>query len=396
VRIPQDSFYRRQPQEMRKGVKAGDPVIYNVGVSTIKTAAQFKKEQEDYKKQMAQMTKMQAEMKKQQAAQAKQALAQKALIKTQDADIKKYLAANNITNATKTETGLYIAVDKQGEGALPKKGSKLTMNYDGKLLDGTKFDSNIDSAFNHVTPFSFKLGQGQVIQGWDQGLQQFKVGSKGRLIIPSALAYGPNAQGKIPANSVLDFAVEVLDMQDSATVAAEDALKAKEASDKAAADRAAADKTAAEQETTILEYLKTNNLRCQRSNSGLHVLINNAGTGASPSVGDDVTMNYTGMFLDGKKFDSNVDSAFGHVSPFNFPLGQGRVIKGWDEGVAMLKKGGKATFIIPSALAYGAGGSGSIPANSILRFDVELVDFKKAASPTNQPGTKTINVGGKK
>ena len=69
----------------------------------------------------------------------------------------------------------------------------------------------------------------------------------------------------------------------------------------------------------------------------------------------------------------------GHVTPLNFPLGQGRVIRGWDEGIALLKKGTKAKFILPSAIAYGKSGSGKIPANSILQFDVELLDFKKPA-----------------
>jgi FKBP-type peptidyl-prolyl cis-trans isomerase len=87
------------------------------------------------------------------------------------------------------------------------------------------------------------------------------------------------------------------------------------------------------------------------------------------------------MFLDGNKFDSNLDSSFGHVTPLNFPVGQGRVIRGWDEGIMLLKKGTKAKFILPSTIGYGANGSGKIPANAILQFDVELLDFKKPEPP---------------
>jgi FKBP-type peptidyl-prolyl cis-trans isomerase len=104
-------------------------------------------------------------------------------------------------------------------------------------------------------------------------------------------------------------------------------------------------------------------------------------------------MNYTGTLLDGTKFDSNTDSAFSHVQPFEFALGLGQVIKGWDEGVSYLKPGSKATFYIPSPMAYGAqarpGGGANpkgIPANSILFFDVELVGIKK---PQPKPATET-------
>ena len=107
--------------------------------------------------------------------------------------------------------------------------------------------------------------------------------------------------------------------------------------------------------------------------------------------GDSVTMNYTGTLLDGTKFDSNTDTAFKHTQPYKFILGKGAVIKGWDEGVALLKSGSKAVFYIPSSLAYGAqarpGGGANpkgIPANSILLFDVELVNAKHPA-PTPAP-----------
>ena len=110
--------------------------------------------------------------------------------------------------------------------------------------------------------------------------------------------------------------------------------------------------------------------------SGLKYVDVVAGTGATPKSGQTVVMNYTGTFEDGKKFDSNVDPAFHHVEPFTFPLGQGRVIKGWDEGISTMKVGGKRKLIIPPELAYGSTARGPIPANSTLLFDVELVSIK--------------------
>lgn len=91
-----------------------------------------------------------------------------------------------------------------------KNGDTLVMNYTGRLTDGTVFDSNVDPKFNHVQPFEFKLGAGQVIAGWDEGLVGMKVGEKKTLTLAPEKAYGPNAVGIIPANSTLVFDVELV------------------------------------------------------------------------------------------------------------------------------------------------------------------------------------------
>ena len=101
------------------------------------------------------------------------------------------------------------------------------------------------------------------------------------------------------------------------------------------------------------------------------------GTGASPRSGQTCVMHYTGwLWVDnakGSKFDSSVDRG----RPFSFPLGQGRVIKGWDEGVASMQQGGQRTLLIPPNLGYGAAGAGGvIPPNATLLFEVELLEIK--------------------
>jgi len=94
-----------------------------------------------------------------------------------------------------------------------KNGDVLTMNYTGKLTNGTVFDSNVDPKFGHVEPFTFTLGAGQVIAGWDEGLVGMKVGDKKTLTIPPEKGYGNRAVSIIPANSTLIFDVELVDIK---------------------------------------------------------------------------------------------------------------------------------------------------------------------------------------
>lgn len=111
--------------------------------------------------------------------------------------------------------------------------------------------------------------------------------------------------------------------------------------------------------------------------SGLQIIDTQVGTGASPKTGQTALVHYTGWLYvngaKGKKFDSSVD----RNEPFDFPVGRGQVIRGWDEGVATMKVGGKRTLIIPPELGYGARGAGGIiPPNATLIFDVELLAVK--------------------
>ena len=111
--------------------------------------------------------------------------------------------------------------------------------------------------------------------------------------------------------------------------------------------------------------------------SGLKYIDTKAGTGASPKTGQTCVMHYTGWLYDGGKKGAKFDSSVDRGQPFEFPIGTGRVIKGWDEGVATMKVGGKRTLIIPPALGYGARGAGNvIPPNATLMFDVELLAIK--------------------
>lgn len=136
--------------------------------------------------------------------------------------ISNHLTEQQITAQT-TPSGLHYVIDTPGQGAHPKQGDTVKVNYTGQLLSGKVFDTSVESAAKEhgvhnpqrpYEPIAFKLGVGQVIQGWDEGICLLKQGGKGRLFIPSTLAYGSQdvGGGLIPANSVLVFEVELVEI----------------------------------------------------------------------------------------------------------------------------------------------------------------------------------------
>lgn len=116
----------------------------------------------------------------------------------------------------------------------------------------------------------------------------------------------------------------------------------------------------------IKAYLLENNYTAEPKASGLYYIETKAGTGATPAYGKRVRVKYTGTYTDGTTFDSGT---------FDFTLGVGQVIEGWDEGIGYMKEGGRAILIIPSDLAYGPDGQGDIPGYTPLVFSVELLDI---------------------
>ncbi|MBI1308027.1 MAG: peptidylprolyl isomerase [Bacteroidetes bacterium] len=132
-------------------------------------------------------------------------------------------------------------------------------------------------------------------------------------------------------------------------------------------EQIAADQMKKDQEA-IDAWLTENKLNSVKTDSGLHYIETKEGEGGHPAGNSDVTVNYKGSLLNGHVFDET------KTKPATFNL-QG-LIEGWKEGIPMMKKGGKATLVVPSALGYGSQATSGIPANSVLVFEIELVDFK--------------------
>ena len=242
------------------------------------------------------------------------------------------------TEKIKTESGLEYVITSKGKGERVKVGDKVRVHYVGKLLDGTKFDSSMD----RDQPLEFKLGIGQVIKGWDEGIALLSVGDKATLTVPANLAYGEKQMGVIPPNSTLVFEVELIGISTPPKPWDIDAGKIS--------------KTESGLEYAVIQTSKTNK---------------------KPKKGDKVKVHYSGYFKDGKIFDSSVE----RNSPIEFPIGKGMVIRGWEEGLMLLNEGEKAKFIIPYHLAYGDNGRGGIPPKSDLIFDVELLEVTEMLIP---------------
>tara|TARA_B110000046_G_scaffold146964_1_gene154475 strand:- start:347 stop:1177 length:831 start_codon:yes stop_codon:yes gene_type:complete len=245
-----------------------------------------------------------------------------------EADIIQYLQDNNL-DATKTDSGLYYVINNEGTGTTPSDSSDVTIVYKGYFLDGTVFSESDSDGVS--------IWLSEVILGLKEGLQLFKEGGEGILLVPSNLGYGDAGRGTIPGGTVLVFEIKLLEIIDYET----------------------------KNEADIIEYIEENDLDANRTNSGLYYVINEEGTGTRPTSSSNVTVAYKGYFLDGTVFDQS------DANGISFGLDQ--VIRGWTEGIPLFKEGGEGILLIPSSLGYGLNGAGSIPRGAVLVFDVNLI-----------------------
>jgi len=161
------------------------------------------------------------------------------------------------------------------------------------------------------------------------------------------------------------------------------------------------DKMKAKEPAAIQKYITDNKLNVTKTATGLNYVITKPGTGPLPNAGDTVYVNYVGRFTNGKVFETSIKeeaikaktySAQNPYQPISLPIGQGKVIPGWDQGIMLLNKGAKATFVIPSDLAYKDQGNQVIGPYTPLVFEIELVNIKPADPNAPKPANPILNM----
>lgn len=249
---------------------------------------------------------------------------------------------NTVKKAVKQDTivtasGLKIVMlVKNPKGEIAKNGDNVEVHYTGTLTNGKKFDSSRD----RNETFSFPLGKGRVIAGWDEAFSILRKGEKAVIILPPSIGYGSADMGEIPPNSTLIFDVELVDI-----VPFEPYIPY----------------SGVGRDTLLLP-------------NGLMVIVLDQGKDTfTAKPGQQGYIFYAGYFTDGKKFDGNFNTG----EPFKLDIYNAPVIQGWKMLLPLMTKGMKIRAIIPPSLAYGeAGYPGVIPPNATLVFDMYMQNIK--------------------
>jgi len=336
VAFPVDSFYVKMVgmQELPEFVKPGDPMYFDIKLLKIQSQEEVQAENN------ARLLQMKEE---------------------ENLLLQDYLKTNNIT-IEPTESGLYYIEKNKGNGRLPAPGDMLQVHFTVGLIDGMQLFSSYSQQ-----PIDVEFGKPFDTKGFDEALGYMRKGSKATIIVHSSLAFDSVGRAQmIPPYTSLVYELELMGIRSLAEVQAERAAKAK-------AEELQKEQAKISEAGKISKYIRDNKINVAPSESGLYYIETLAGTGMKAEAGKSVKVHYTLYNIEGKKLQSSKDMD----KPFEFVLGQGQVIKGWDEGIAYMKAGGKATLLVPSVIAYGANQRGAdIPPYSPLVFEVELLEVK--------------------
>ena len=276
-----------------------------------------------------------------------------------------YLKENNIT--IEPTEGVYCIETKKGSGKKIKETDFVKLNFSITLLD----EKPIYSTYDRNIPMEFEFGKKWDTDGVNIGIKNLRKGGKAKIIVPSELGFGKKGRGNIiPPYATLIYNVELVDITSKAEHDKQQALLKKQEEQRKAQEKAI---NKISEKEKIEKYLSEKNITVQPTESGLFYIETEAGTGAQAEVGKKAKVHYTLYYLDGTKLQSSKDAN----RPFEFNLGKGEVIPAWDEGIALMKEGGKATLLAPSKIAYGENGKGKdIPPYTPLLFEVELLEVK--------------------
>jgi FKBP-type peptidyl-prolyl cis-trans isomerase len=273
-----------------------------------------------------------------------------------------------------TDNGLKYQIHEQSEGTRKGKvGDILTLHL---TLMNNK-DSVLRDTHKEGAPFQMLLQVPPFKGSYEEGLTMLGKGDSATFYV-SADSLFTRAMQPLPPGvqkgTDIGIAVKVMNVQ------TEEEYKKTQAAE--------FEKQKGIDAKVISDYLAKSGLagKAQKTESGVYYIVTQPGSGPTPNRGDVVQVHYTGKLMNGKVFDSSRTNPQAGGKPAQFQVGVGMVIPGWEEGVMKMHKGEKATLIIPSGLAYGPRGNPSIPANSVLLFDIELMDIQKGQPGMGQPG----------
>jgi FKBP-type peptidyl-prolyl cis-trans isomerase len=280
------------------------------------------------------------------------------------------LAACGNYDYKKTKSGVMYKIVSRGTEPV-KPGQWLKVHYKGSIGDSVMFDT-----YNAMPAFGMYDTSAKDVHDFLDFLGEMKVGDsavfvrsvdtlqkRGYLMYNDVFKKGATIKGYIT----------ILKVYPNRDAMQKDQL-------------AESDKMKSAQIVALEEFLKKENVTGYiKTPKGAFVKIETEGTGLKADSGNAVTVSYTGKLKNGNVFDSNTDSAFGHVQPFEFVVGTGSVIEGWDDGIRYFREGGQGKIYVPSMLGYGGNSQGDkLPAYSDLIFDIKILKVKPQAAP-NQP-----------
>ncbi len=284
----------------------------------------------------------------------------------------------------KAENGVYAKFYKQGsDGVKPKAGDliKLALAYKTSK-DSVLFDSKVNNP-NGTNFVEFPMGKSAFIGSFEDALGMMSVGDSASFMINADSVYLKTFKAKelppyIQKGSMISFDVKLVKITAKEIVEKEHSQQMEE-------QKAMTELRKNEEPKAFAKYLNDNKVTVKPTASGLYYIEKTKGKGPKPPKGSKVKVNYTGRLLDGSVFDTSDEATAKEAgvydnrrtyAPIDFPLGEGQVIPGWDEGISLMSAGAKGQLIIPSSIGYGERGAGPIPPFSPLVFDVELVSFK--------------------
>lgn len=278
------------------------------------------------------------------------------------------LLSSSKLETERTSEGIYYHIEEPGVGVYPKSGDYVMIRFKALLPDGRVFDES-----DPDEPFLFQVGNKEVIDGLDRSVQLLKPGGKGTFFIPAELGYGPKGLGDVvPPNSPLIYEVELLQTMDFE--AYDEYMRKLEERERREYEYER-ERIFRHDLEAIEAWAREHGISCKKLASGLSICITKKGTGPNAKPGDRLRVAYEGFLLDGRPIQLPAEER-----TYEFFLGQGSVMDGWEEGLLHFNEGSEGWLLIPSRMAYGPMSIREdgidIPANAVLIFRIRVLSIR--------------------